>query len=153
MEELQSTNSKGNNPISRRNSMTKMFSTIILSGLAMMSTAYAQSSQPIQAKVPFAFTVQGTILAAGNYRLTYSDTHGSSTSEVSKARGVAHLCSQGQRVRLELPKSPQSWSFSAMTRRAVWRRYGRAASAEIDGWKCLNPHASANWASKRAWFL
>lgn len=74
MEELQSTNSKGNNPISRRNSMTKMFSTIILSGLAMMSTAYAQSSQPIQAKVPFAFTVQGTILAAGNYRLTYSDT-------------------------------------------------------------------------------
>jgi hypothetical protein len=54
--------------------MTKMFSTMILSGLAMISTAYAQSSQPIQAKVPFAFTVQDTTLAAGNYRLTYSNT-------------------------------------------------------------------------------
>ncbi len=76
MEKLQRTNSKRDNLLSRRNPMAKMFSTIILSGLAMISTAYAQSSQPIQAKVPFAFTVQGTTLAAGSYRLTYSDTPG-----------------------------------------------------------------------------
>jgi hypothetical protein len=51
--------------------MFKMFSTMILSGLAV-SAAYAQSSQPIQAKVPFAFSAQNTILAAGTYQLTYS---------------------------------------------------------------------------------
>ena len=54
--------------------MTKMFSTIILSGLAMIPVAYAQSSQPIQTKVPFAFTVQNTNLPAGSYQLTYSNT-------------------------------------------------------------------------------
>jgi len=56
--------------------MIKMFSTMIFSGLAMISTAYAQSSQPIQAQVPFAFRVQGATFAAGKYRLTYSDTAG-----------------------------------------------------------------------------
>jgi hypothetical protein len=51
-----------------------MFSTMTLLGLATISAAYAQSNQPIQAKVPFAFTVQATTLAAGNYQLTYSNT-------------------------------------------------------------------------------
>jgi|GraSoiStandDraft_57_1057295.scaffolds.fasta_scaffold55849_2 hypothetical protein len=55
--------------------MIKMFSTIILSGLAAASAGYAQSSQPIQAKVPFAFTVRYTILAPGNYQLTYNSAH------------------------------------------------------------------------------
>ena len=54
--------------------MTKIFSTIILSALAMIPSAYAQSSQPLQAKVPFAFTVQDTSLPAGSYQLTYSNT-------------------------------------------------------------------------------
>jgi hypothetical protein len=54
--------------------MTKMFSTIILSALAMMPSAFAQSSQPIQAKVPFAFSVHNTSLPAGSYQLTYSNT-------------------------------------------------------------------------------
>ena len=54
--------------------MTKMFSTIILSALATMPSAFAQSSQPLQAKVPFAFNVQDTSLPPGNYQLTYSNT-------------------------------------------------------------------------------
>jgi hypothetical protein len=52
--------------------MTKMFSTITIYGLLMLSTAYAQSEQPIQARVPFAFRAQKTTLAAGSYQLTYS---------------------------------------------------------------------------------
>jgi hypothetical protein len=53
-----------------------MFSTLILSALAMMPSAFAQSSQPIQGKVPFAFSVQGQTMDAGEYRLTYSHTAG-----------------------------------------------------------------------------
>jgi hypothetical protein len=51
-----------------------MFSTIILSALAMIPSAYAQSSQPLQAKVPFAFSAQNMTLPAGSYELTYSNT-------------------------------------------------------------------------------
>ena len=54
--------------------MFKTFSTMTLLGLATISAGYAQSSQWIQAKVPFAFTVQNTTLSAGNYQLTYSNT-------------------------------------------------------------------------------
>lgn len=54
--------------------MFKMFSTITLLGLAAMPAAYAQSAQPIEAKVPFAFVVQNTTLSAGNYRLTYNNS-------------------------------------------------------------------------------
>ena len=54
--------------------MTKMFSTLIVSGLAAASAAYAQSSWPIQAKVPFAFMVQDTTLTPGNYQVIYNDT-------------------------------------------------------------------------------
>ncbi len=85
MQNLQSANSKGNNLISMRNPMTKMFATMIFLGLAMISTAYAQASQPIQAKVPFNFTVQGTTFAAGTYRMTYSDT-----TRILYVRGVEH---------------------------------------------------------------
>jgi len=54
--------------------VTKVFSTIILSALATMPSAFAQSSQPLQAKVPFAFSVQNTSLPPGSYQLTYSNT-------------------------------------------------------------------------------
>ena len=54
--------------------MFKMFSPITLLGLATISAAYAQSGQPIQAKVPFAFMVQNTTLTAGNYQLTYNNS-------------------------------------------------------------------------------
>jgi hypothetical protein len=54
--------------------MFKMLSTLTLLGLATFSGAYAQSGQPVQAKVPFAFMVQHTTLASGNYRLTYNNT-------------------------------------------------------------------------------
>jgi len=54
--------------------MTKIFSAVILSAVAMMPSAFAQSSQPLQAKVPFAFSVQNTSLPAGNYQLTYNNT-------------------------------------------------------------------------------
>ena len=56
--------------------MIRIFSIMILSGLAMISMAYAQSNQPIQAKVPFAFTAQGVTFTAGDYQLTYSNTAG-----------------------------------------------------------------------------
>jgi hypothetical protein len=54
--------------------MFKMFSTTTVLGLLILSAAQAQSGRPIQAKVPFAFTVQNTTLAAGNYQLTYNQT-------------------------------------------------------------------------------
>jgi hypothetical protein len=54
--------------------MFQTFSTITLLGLLTLSAAQAQSEQPIHAKVPFAFTVQNTTLAAGTYRLTYKQT-------------------------------------------------------------------------------
>ncbi len=54
--------------------MFKTFSTMTLLGLLTFSAAQAQSEQPIHAKVPFAFTVQDTTLAARTYRLTYSQT-------------------------------------------------------------------------------
>jgi hypothetical protein len=62
----------GNNPISRKKPMTKMFSMIILSGLATIPAAYAQSSQPLRAQIPFTFTVNHQALPAGDYRLTYN---------------------------------------------------------------------------------
>jgi hypothetical protein len=48
-------------------------SLITLLGVATVSAVYAQSSQPIQAKVPLAFMVQDTTLSAGNYQLTYNN--------------------------------------------------------------------------------
>lgn len=52
--------------------MFKRFSSLTLLGLATMAAAYAQSSRPLVAKVPFSFVAQGTQLPAGNYRLTYN---------------------------------------------------------------------------------
>ena len=52
--------------------MTKLLSIITVYGLLMVSAVYAQSRQPIEAKVPFAFRVQNATLATGTYRLTYS---------------------------------------------------------------------------------
>lgn len=53
--------------------MLKIFSTMMLLGVASISV-YAQSAQPLQANVPFAFTVQETILPAGSYQFTYNNT-------------------------------------------------------------------------------
>jgi hypothetical protein len=58
----------------RRNPMFKVFSTTALFGLLAVSAIHAQTGEPIQANVPFAFTVQDTTLAAGNYQLTYSNS-------------------------------------------------------------------------------
>jgi hypothetical protein len=52
--------------------MTKIFSTMTVYGLLTVCAAYAQSGQPIQAKIPFAFRAQNATLAAGTYQLTYS---------------------------------------------------------------------------------
>ena len=54
--------------------MFKMLSTMTLLGLATLSETYAQSQQPIQAKVPFTFMVHNTTLSAGKYQLTYSNS-------------------------------------------------------------------------------
>ena len=53
--------------------MFKTFSMTLL-GLLALSAARAQSSQPIRAEIPFAFTVQNMNLAAGNYQLKYNNT-------------------------------------------------------------------------------
>jgi hypothetical protein len=56
--------------------MTKMFSMMTVYGFLAMSGAYAQSSQPIQARIPFAFMAQNTTLKSGAYRLTFHpDAH------------------------------------------------------------------------------
>jgi hypothetical protein len=54
--------------------MFKIFSTMTLFGVLTVSASHAQSNQPIQAHVPFAFTVQTTTLTPGNYQLTYSSS-------------------------------------------------------------------------------
>ena len=54
--------------------MFKTCSTMTLLSLATISAADAQSSRPIQAKVPFTFTVQNTTLSAGTYQLTYKNS-------------------------------------------------------------------------------
>jgi hypothetical protein len=70
--------------------MSKLFSTITLFGLMATSALYAQSSQPIQADVPFAFTVQKRALPAGTYRFTYdSNTNIVSIQGLSRNRGAA----------------------------------------------------------------
>lgn len=54
--------------------MLKSLSTMTLVGVACLSAAFAQSAQPLQAEIPFAFTVQGSILPAGSYQFTYNNT-------------------------------------------------------------------------------
>jgi hypothetical protein len=63
--------------------MFKTFSTITLVGLLTLLAAHAQSNQPIQAAIPFAFTAQDATLAAGNYQLTYS-----SSAHILSIRGL-----------------------------------------------------------------
>lgn len=56
--------------------MFKTLSTMTVLGLLTLSAAQAQSSQTVQAHVPFAFQMQHKAFAAGNYRLRYSiDSH------------------------------------------------------------------------------
>jgi hypothetical protein len=52
--------------------MSKMFLKLTLFGLLAGVAAHAQSSQPLQANVPFAFTVRQATLPAGSYRLTFA---------------------------------------------------------------------------------
>ncbi len=54
--------------------MFKTFATITLLSVATISGVLAQSAQPRQAHVPFAFTVQDTVLPAGHYQFTYNNT-------------------------------------------------------------------------------
>ncbi len=54
--------------------MFKSLSTMTLLGIASVSAAFGQSSQPLQAEIPFAFTVQDSILPAGSYQFTYNNT-------------------------------------------------------------------------------
>jgi hypothetical protein len=51
--------------------MFKMFSKLSFFGSLMISATCAQSGQPIQARIPFAFTVTNTTLPPGNYQFTY----------------------------------------------------------------------------------
>ncbi len=96
--------------------MFKMFSTMTLLGLATFSAAYAQSSEPAQAKVPFAFTVQDTTLAAGNYQLTYSNT-----AHILSIRGLDQN-SGGAFVTAEPTSASGSSSASG---KLVFRCYGK----------------------------
>ncbi len=53
--------------------MLKIYSTILF-GLLTISAANAQSSEPVRAHVPFAFTVQHQTLPAGDYDFTYMNS-------------------------------------------------------------------------------
>jgi hypothetical protein len=75
--------------------MFKMFSTMTLLGLASISALYAQSGQPVQANVPFAFTVQDTTLLAGNYQLMYNNTaHILTVRGLDRNSGAAFVIAQ-----------------------------------------------------------
>jgi hypothetical protein len=63
--------------------MFKTFSTMTILGMLAVSAAQAQTGSTIRAKVPFAFAVQNTMLAPGNYALTYSRT-----SHILTVRGL-----------------------------------------------------------------
>jgi hypothetical protein len=63
--------------------MFKRFSTLTFLGLLALSAVRAQSGQPMQAEIPFAFTVGDTALAADNYNVRYSYT-----SHVLSIRGL-----------------------------------------------------------------
>jgi YD repeat-containing protein len=54
--------------------MFKMFSKLSFFGSLMISAACAQSGQPMQARIPFAFTVTDTTLPPGNYQFTYGSS-------------------------------------------------------------------------------
>jgi len=80
--------------------MFKMFS-ITLLGLLTVSAVRAQSSQPLEAKIPFDFTVQNTTLEAGTYRLSYNqfshilrivgrDPHGPSVAVLADTSAAPH---------------------------------------------------------------
>jgi hypothetical protein len=64
----------GTNQIPKEKPMFRTFSMMTLFGLATICTAYAQSEQPIQSKIPFDFTAHTTTLLKGTYRLTYNKT-------------------------------------------------------------------------------
>jgi len=63
--------------------MFKTFSTMTILGLLAVSAGQAQTGSTIRAKVPFAFAVQNTMLAPGNYALTYDRT-----SHILTVRGL-----------------------------------------------------------------
>ena len=52
--------------------MFKIISKTTLLGSLLISGAYAQSGQPVEAKIPFAFIAQNATLAAGTYQITYN---------------------------------------------------------------------------------
>jgi hypothetical protein len=73
----------GNTKILKEKPMFKTFSTMTILGMLAVSAAQAQTGSTIRAKVPFAFAVQNTMLAPGNYALTYNRT-----SHILTVRGL-----------------------------------------------------------------
>jgi hypothetical protein len=97
--------------------MSKMFLTLTLFGLLAGMAAHAQSSQPLQANVPFAFTVREATLPAGSYRLTFSPT-----AHVLHVQGVNEPADNA--LTLATPGSdPQGRDGAA---RLVFHCYGKA---------------------------
>ena len=89
-----------------------MFKTlsITLLGLLTVSAVRAQSSQPLEAKIPFDFTVKNTTLEAGTYRVSYSN--------VSHALRIQSLDNIGATVSVlaEVAMTPHSSSKLASTK-------------------------------------
>jgi hypothetical protein len=84
-----------NNKILKEKPMFKTISTMTLLGLLTLSAAHAQSNQPIRAKVPFAFAVQNTMMAAGNYELNYNSNSGILTVRgLDQNSSVLHFTAQ-----------------------------------------------------------
>jgi hypothetical protein len=86
--------------------MSKMLSTITLFGLLTVSDAQAQSNEPIQARVPFAFMAHDTMLASGNYQLTYS-----SNAHILSIRGLNQDSSGTFAIALPVTSEPGPGKF------------------------------------------
>jgi hypothetical protein len=99
--------------------MSKMFLTLSLFGLLAGSAAYAQSSQPLQADVPFAFTVREAMLPAGSYRVTFAPN-----SHVLRVQGVNQPADAA--LALATPESDPQRSAGAA--RLVFHCHGKECS-------------------------
>lgn len=111
--------------------MFKISSKITLFGLSTISAAYAQFGQPIQANIPFAFTVQDTTLASGDYQLTYNNSAHILTIRGSHQRsGTAFATEESG-----LPGASPSLVFNCYNKTCYLARIRQGAIGGGRGWQ------------------
>ena len=97
--------------------MLKILSTMTLLGATSVSAVFGQSSQPLQTKIPFAFSVQNATVPAGSYEFAYN-----STSQRLLIRGL----DQNSRSLFVTAAPKSASSFSNNRARVVFHCYGKA---------------------------